>query len=94
MAEGAAGLLFRCAGGHGYSARSLLAEQSGLAARLLGDIEASLENHLALTGELALRAQVHEQRHLLDYLDRVIDSARDTLGFVRANLRDPRSSEN
>lgn len=92
-AEGAAGLLFRCPGGHGYSARSLLAEQSELASRLLGEVEASLESQLALSGELASRAQVDGQRHLLDYLERVIDAGRDTLGFVQGSLRESGSSE-
>ena len=86
-------MLFRCPGGHGYSARSLLAEQSKLASRLLGEVEASLESQLALSGELASRAHVDGQRHLLDYLEGLIDSGRDTLGFVQGNLRDPGTSE-
>jgi len=92
-AEGAGGLLFRCSGGHGYTARTLLAEQSKLAANLLGDVEAALESHLTLSGELASRAEVDGQRHLLDYLDQIIDAGRDTLGFVQTSLSDPRGSE-
>jgi hypothetical protein len=92
-AEGAGGLLFRCSGGHGYSARTLLAAQSRQAASLLGDVEAALESHLTLSGELASKAQVDGQRHLLDYLDRMIDAGRETLGFVQSNLREPRGSE-
>lgn len=86
--EGSAGLFYRCSSGHGFSAKALLTEQSKLAARILGTVEACLESQLSLSGELASRAQVEGRPHLLGYLERVIDASRDTLGFVQSHLRE------
>jgi hypothetical protein len=86
--EGSAGLFYRCLSGHGFSAKSLLNEQSKLATQILGTVEACLESQLSLSGELASRAQVDGQRHLLGYLERVIDVSRDTLGFVQSQMHD------
>ena len=52
-------------------------------------MEASLETHLAFTAELASKAQLQGQRHLLHYLERVMDSGHETLGFVQEQLREP-----
>jgi hypothetical protein len=38
---------------------------------------------------LASTAQVQGQRHLLRYLERVMDAGRETLGFVQGRLREP-----
>jgi hypothetical protein len=88
-AEGPAGSLYRCADGHGYTSQGLLAEQGRLSARILRDVESSLEAHLSFSAELASKAQLQGQRHLLRYLERVMDAGRDTLGFVRERLREP-----
>jgi hypothetical protein len=86
--DGPAGLLYRCPDGHGYTSQGLLAEQARLAARILRDLEASLEAQLAFSAELASRARLQGQRHLLRYLERVMDSGRETLGFVQGRLRE------
>lgn len=62
---------------------SLLEEQSLLAAKILAGVEASVESQLALAGELASRAEADGQRHLVQYLERVIDGRRRMLGFVQ-----------
>jgi hypothetical protein len=64
-------------------ALSLLEEQSQLAERMLSGVEASVETQLAIAGELAGRAEAGGQRHLLPYLDRIIDAGRRTLRVVR-----------
>lgn len=88
MIQGSSGPLYRCDDGHGYTSQSLLTEQAKLAARILRDIEASLESHLALSAELVLNAREEEQPHLVRYLERVLDAGRETLGFVQARLRE------
>ena len=87
--EGPAGSLYRCPDGHGYTSQGLLAEQGRLSARILRDVESSLEAHLALSAELASTAQLQEQSHLQRYLERVMDAGRETLGFVQERLREP-----
>jgi len=85
--EGSAGLLYRCSEGHGYMALSLLEEQSKLAARILGEVEASLDSQIALATEMASKAEGDGQRHLEQYLERVREAHQDTLGFVQSKLR-------
>jgi len=80
--------LYQCSDGHSYTPQGLLAEQAKLAARILRDVEESLENQLAFSAELASRAQVDGRSHLLRLLERSLDSSRETLGFVQASLRD------
>jgi hypothetical protein len=86
--EGPAGRLYRCSEGHGYTPRGLLAEQEKLAARILRDVKATLETQLAFSAELASRAGADGQHRLLRYLDRVMDSGHQTLGFVQGSLRE------
>lgn len=88
-AEGSAGPLYRCADGHGYTPRSLLQEQEKLAARMLRDVKASLEAHLAFSAELVSKARADDRPHLLRHLERVLSSGRDTLWFVQGSLRGP-----
>ena len=65
-----------------------MAEQAKLALRILRSVEASLEAHLAFAAELAVNAQADDQPHLARSLERVLDSGRETLGFVQARLRE------
>lgn len=85
--QAAGGTLFRCGSAHVIGARTLLAEQSRLASAALREVAASLESTLALSGELASKAQADGQTHLLRYLEREIDFSRETLIFVQ-DLRD------
>ena len=87
--EGPAGFLYRCPDGHGYTAQGLLAEQGRLSARILRDIESSLEAHLAFSADLASKAQLQGQSRLHRYIERVMDSGRETLGFVQERLQEP-----
>ena len=80
--------LYQCGGGHTYSADVLLAEQTESATELLREVEATLEIKIALSGDLASKAQEEGQSLLLRYLERDLDRSRATLGFVRDQLRE------
>lgn len=85
--HGSGDSLYGCAGAHVFSPRTLLGEQTRLASRILCDLEAALESKLALSSELASKADTDGQTHLLRYLEREIESGRETLALVQSQLR-------